>query len=214
MKDFSVSCLLLCAGQSSRMEGANKLLMRFDSTSVLARSASQVVRAGFSDVVAVTGFEADLVEAELEDFQTSNPFAGSMRVVRNRFFENGMHSSIRVGLSALSPEAAFFAVALADQPLLTASDYAHLISAAREFPSAKLIAPVYAGVRGNPTLISMSLRSEILAHEDSDRGCSYLFERYPNEVYYLDMPFAQRNLDVDTRELLREAKEVLDASII
>lgn len=206
---IGVSALLLCAGKSSRMEGENKLLMKFDTESVIARTAGQVSRARFSEIVAVTGHQSLLIENELQGFSER------IRLIGNPHFEVGMHSSIRAGLQALSAPADFFAVCLADQPLLTVRDYDHLIRAAalvvEAQPSTLLISPRYNGVRGTPTLISMKLKDEILAHEDSDRGCHYLFERYPNDVAFIDMPFAARPLDVDTKPMLEQARSVAQA---
>ncbi len=205
-----VAALLLCAGKSSRMEGENKLLMRFDSESVLSRTAGQVTRAQFLEIVAVTGHDRLKIESEIK------PYAERIRPIHNDSFDVGMHSSIRKGLEALETKAEFFAVCLADQPLLTVRDYDHLIRAASLMlevqPSTLLISPRYSGVRGTPTLISMKLREEILAHEDSDRGCHYLFERYPDEVAFVDMPFAASPLDVDTREMLERARSAAQAS--
>lgn len=201
---IGVAALLLCAGKSSRMEGENKLLMRFDTESVLSRTAGQVSRAQFLEIVAVTGHDQLKIENELK------PFGERIRGVHNDVFDVGMHSSIRKGLESLQTKAEFFAVCLADQPLLTVRDYDHLIRAASLMleaqPSTLLISPRYSGVRGTPTLISMKLRDEILAHEDSDRGCHYLFERYADDVAFVDMPFAASPLDVDTREMLEQAR--------
>ncbi len=165
-----VSCLLLAAGQSRRMAGANKLLLDLDGRTVLERVCTELSRARFSDYVAVTGFESSLVEKELAAF--------NFRVVRNEAFSLGMHSSIRRGLMALPSTSAFFAVCLGDQPFLTAADYSALIAAADSHPTEKLIYPVVDGERGQPVLIAMSLRDEVLAHEDDDQGCKYLFARY------------------------------------
>ena len=201
--EIRVSALLLCAGQSSRMDGENKLLMKFDSQSVLRRTSNQVCQARFHDVVAITGHERERITAELQAFDR-------IRIVHNPQFEVGMHGSIRAGLKTLDASADFFAVCLADQPLLTSRDYDFLISVAEAHPSALLIAPRYAGIRGTPTLISMRLKSEIEAHADSDRGAVYLFERYPDFTVYADMPSPRHSLDVDTQEMLHSAREVLN----
>lgn len=174
---IQVACLLLAAGQSRRMEGKNKLLQDLGGRSVLKRTMDEISRAGFSRILAVTGYESPAVGAEVDAMDFPH--------VQNFRFSSGMHSSIRRGLETLMRESGsvarsdFFAVCLGDQPFLRACDYAALIAATRANPSAKLIVPVIGGQRGQPTLISMSLVDEILAHEDDDRGCRYLFEKYP-----------------------------------
>lgn len=213
-----VACLFLCAGKSRRMEGSNKLLtiFRFDAGSkretVVEVSAQQVLAAPFIEYVAVTGFEASSIQSKIQEAGF-----GADEITHNHEFEAGMHASIRAGLRHLSCTADFFAIALADQPLLRASDYGFLIDQLRFHSNAKIICPMYRGRRGNPTLISMQLRDEILNHEDSDRGCSYLFSRYPQEVAFVEMPTTAVDLDVDTNELMNKAREIYcgnsDASI-
>ena len=200
---IQIAALLLAAGKSQRMEGNNKLLMSLDGRSVLARVAGEIAKAPFSEVVAVTGHQTDLVETELRPF--GFPF------VTNANFANGMHSSIRAGLMALSTKADYFAVCLGDQPFLTTADYTAMIQAARENPQAKLIYPKINGERGNPTLISMSLRDEVLAHADDDKGCSYLFARYrgTEEAVVVDLSHRSSRhafFDVDTPQAFSQAR--------
>lgn len=184
------------------MEGANKLLLELDGRTVLQRVCSELEQAPFDDYVAVTGYQSDLIEQELSLFD--------FRVVRNPSFEVGMHSSIRRGLECLPAREGFFAVCLADQPFLTTEDYSVLIAAARANPSEKLIYPVIDGERGQPVLISMSLRSEILAHPDDDKGCQYLFKKYGGLA--VDLTHSANALafyDVDTPTAFAHARHLL-----
>ena len=185
------------------MEGNNKLLMPLDGRSVIARVAGEIASAGFCEVIAVTGFEADLVDSELHSF--------GFPIVRNESFATGMHSSIRAGLEAVSNKADYFAVCLGDQPFLTSADYASMIQAARENPQAKLIYPKINGERGNPTLIAMSLREEVLAQPDNDKGCAYLFARYrgTEEAVVVDLSHRSSRhafFDVDTPHAFSQAR--------
>lgn len=177
--------------------------MDFDGETVVTRTMREVSNSGFSELIAVTGFQSDLVAKEILKI-------AAVKTVFNANSSSGMHSSIRVGLQALEFESDFFSVALADQPLLRSSDYNFLISEAERFPTAKLIAPRYRGVRGNPVFISTELRLEVLAHADSDRGCAYLFERYPHEIVDIEMPESAVEIDVDTPQLLKSAKQFAD----
>lgn len=191
------------------MGGANKLLADFDGRTVLERVASAVARAGFSDIVAVTGHQSSAVEQVLSLFD--------FRVVRNAAFETGMHSSIRRGLEALPVGASsYFAVCLGDQPFLSIDDYSTLIAAAEAFvadapPELPLIYPVIDGERGQPVLIPTSLRAEILAHADDDRGCAYLFASHPSMPVDLSQSaHALAFYDVDTPEALAHARAMVN----
>lgn len=183
------------------MRDANKLLLELDGrTTVLARVAKELKASPFCEFVAVTGHQADLVEPLLSVYD--------FKLVRNSNFSSGMHSSIRCGLEALDPSRAdFFAVCLADQPFLTRSDYAAMIEAATAQSEAPLLYPVIDGERGQPVLISMKLRDEILAHDDDDRGCHYLFKKYGGRS--VDLSHSANALafyDVDTPEMFAHAR--------
>lgn len=198
MSKVKVACLLLCAGKSSRTSPDHKLLMKIDDQSILKRTATEIARSQFFEVIAITGHEAELVKAELHGL--------ALEVFQNKNFESGMHSSIKEGLKHLSPEADYFAVCLADQPMLTHADYNFLIDTVNENPDFKLFRPVFNGQFGNPAVISKKYITEILAHEDSDKGCSYLFEQHPEVTMKVNMPNRSTLVDVDTYDLFEEVR--------
>ncbi len=177
----------------------HKLLLKIGEQTLLRKVAEEIECARFFEVLAVTGHEHLKVEKELRGLP--------LKVVYNDQYEKGIHSSIREGILHLSPETDFFAVCLADQPLLTYKHYNRLIEAAQiAGPGIKLIHPSFKGKRGNPVLVSMSLIVEILGHSDSDKGCSYLFERYPNQVMAVEMDDEAVLLDVDTPQVFEQVK--------
>jgi molybdenum cofactor cytidylyltransferase len=197
MPELKVACLLLCAGKSSRMSPDHKLLLKINKLSVIQKTAEEINKADFCEVIAVTGYQKDLVQREIEKF----PF----KIIHNEQFDMGLHSSIKAGVLQLNPEADFFAVCLADQPALTKDDYNFLISAVKKLGmDKKIFSPMFKGTRGNPTVISKKMISDILAHSDDDRGCFYLFQRYPEAVMNIEMINDSALLDIDTPELYRD----------
>ncbi len=156
-----VSCVFLCVGQSSRMTGAP-----------LITAATEVKKARFSEIVAVTGFEAPAIAEELGKVFSSDDTR--VKTVHNPDFKFGIHASIRTALKQLTNDSGFIAICLADQPPLLAADYDFLIAAAQENPRAKLI--------------STTLKQEILGRADADNGCAYLFEIYRNATIHVSMP--------------------------
>jgi molybdenum cofactor cytidylyltransferase len=199
MSKVKVACLLLCAGKSSRTSPDHKLLLKIDDEhSILQRTAMEITRSKFFEVIAVTGFEEELMKAELKGL--------ALEIFHNKHYENGMHSSIKEGLKHLSPEADFFAVCLADQPMLSHEDYNFLIDTVNAHPDFTLFRPVFNGQFGNPAIISKNYITEILAHEDNDKGCSYLFEKYPETTVKVPMKNHSTLIDVDTHELFEEVR--------
>lgn len=173
-------------------------MLKISDRSIIKRTVQAIVDAKFFEVIAVTGHEAEMIKDEL--------YGLPIHFVHNQNFESGMHSSIREGLLHLSPDAEYFAVCLADQPLLQADDYNLLIKTVGENKDKKLFRPVFEGKFGNPAVISRTLIQEILDNDDSDKGCSYLFERHPEEVFKVIMPDHSSLLDMDTHELFEEVK--------
>lgn len=192
MDRISIHCLLLCAGQGQRMKPHNKLFLPLEDSTVLQRVVSELRKANFDSFTAVTGFESEKTHNELE----SNGFT----IIHNQRFETGMHSSIKAGLNHLSGASGFFAVCLADQPLILSHHYNLLIEAAQKNPKAKFIVPYFQGQRGNPALIDLSLREQIFLHPDDDRGCFYLFQDYPDELVSVQMDDDSVLKDLDTPE--------------
>lgn len=176
----------------------HKLLMKLGELSVIKNTALEIVQSQFFEVIAVTGFKSDEVSKELELLP--------IKIVHNAHFEKGLHSSIRVGVKALDSEAQFFAVCLADQPALTHIDYNHLIDTVNLYPDKKLFHPTFRGVKGNPAIISRDYISEILSHEDNDRGCFYLFEKHSQNVVAVEMNDSSSLMDIDTPALFDEVR--------
>ena len=187
----NVACLLLSAGSSRRM-GTNKLSLPLETQTVFETTLGEIEDAPFAEVIVVTGHEAEVIKPLIA--------RGRALHVHNPNYNAGMHSSIRAGLENLPASEGFVAVCLADQPLLKRSDYTRLIEAAKKNPEARLISPTFRGQRGNPVLISLGLKKEILAHPDDDKGCAYLFKSYPDRVVLIEMPTDACLIDVDTPE--------------
>ncbi|MEA9357656.1 nucleotidyltransferase family protein [Bacteriovorax sp. PP10] len=199
MSKVKIACLLLCAGKSSRMSPDHKLLLKIDNEhSILQRTAMEITRSQFYEIIAVTGFEEELVKAELKGL--------ALEIYHNKNYENGLHSSIKEGLKHLGPQADYFTICLADQPMLSHKDYNLLIDTVNANPDFTLFRPVFNGRPGNPVVISKKYIPEILAHEDVDQGCFYLFEKYPEATIEVPMKNHSTLIDIDTPELFEEVR--------
>ncbi|MBC7427793.1 MAG: nucleotidyltransferase family protein [Bacteriovorax sp.] len=170
--------------------------------SVLKRTVEELLSSNFHEVIAVIGHDIDPIEQELKGLR--------VKMVNNKLFERGMQSSIKAGIMNIDLDSDYFAVCLADQPMLKKKNYNRLISAARSASEPLIICPTFQEKRGNPVLISSLLIPEILDHADSDRGCAYLFERYPNEIHSVEMDNDACLLDIDTPELYEQAKNIIE----
>jgi CTP:molybdopterin cytidylyltransferase MocA len=142
--------VILAAGFSRRF-GSPKQLFLYEGETLLAR-AVRVARAACDDVVVVT--RAEFVVA-------------GARVVINKNAEEGIASSIRLGVQACEDAVLLM---LCDQPHVTTSHLRAMIDA-----DAPLVATGYAGVAGVPALFGREYRDALLALR-GDRGAQSLLQ--------------------------------------
>ena len=193
----TASALVLAAGGSARL-GRPKQLLDWGGRPLLEGVVTTVTAWPVSGVVVVIGAEADAVLAGVD-------FPDEVTVLLNEEWEEGMASSLRAGLDALTrwggPDWTF--VVLADQPHIPPEVPGRLLEAAA-ITHRRAVVPVYRYQRGNPVLVSRALWPRLMSLE-GDRGASGLFDAHPEWVeevrFDLSMP-----RDIDTP---LDAEEVL-----
>lgn len=181
----SVSAVVLAAGASTRM-GRPKLTLPVGGVPMLRRVVAAALASRCREVLVVLGSHADIYRPLLEGMD--------VRVVENPDPVEGMGSSIRTGVAALSPEADGVVILLADQPLVTADVLDRLIAAAVA-GGHHIVASSYRGTVGPPAYFHRALFLELLTLE-GDRGARSVIERYPREGIALPVDEAV-GVDVD-----------------
>jgi CTP:molybdopterin cytidylyltransferase MocA len=184
-----VGAVLLAAGTGSRMGGVAKSLIRLQGVPLINRQLIALSGAGVDEVVVVTGFARDAVEASVSTFPVS--------LAHNADYALGQQSSVRVGLQALRGNFDAVLVVLADQPLLGAADLTELIAAFKKRPSGHVVVPVVDGQRGNPIVMDDVALAQILA-SDTNLGCRHLVERQPELVHVHASTNTRFVTDLDT----------------
>lgn len=184
-----VSAVVLAAGLSTRM-GRNKLLLNFKDKPLIARLVDTLLASKIDEVIVVLGHEIEKVRAELQ--------GKPIRLVHNPDYREGLSTSVRTGVDAVSPDADGIMICLADQPLLEPADVNQIVAA---FADAKkvnksIVVPFFKGERGNPVILDASLRVAILGIV-GDVGCKGVIKRYPEKVYALEMQNDHVVRDVD-----------------
>jgi molybdenum cofactor cytidylyltransferase len=195
-----VSAVVLAAGMSTRM-GRNKLLLRFRDKPLIVHAVDTLLAAKVDEVNVVVGHESEKVWDQLEAYvsQVSNRAQGGrVRLVENPDYRDGLSTSVRTGVQAVSSEAKAIMIYLADQPLLEPDDVDRIIAA---FAVAKeknktIVVPFFKGERGNPVILDASLRDSILGIA-GDVGCKGVIKRYPEKVYAIEMENDHVVRDVD-----------------
>ena len=195
-----IAAIVLAAGSSTRM-GIPKPLVPLEGRPLLAHVLENLSRSSVEETIVVLGEASERIREEF-------PFAaGRTRVIVNPSFRDGMSTSLKAGIAALSPDVEAFFVVLGDEPFVEPQTYDALI-AARRAQRTRIVLPTYRGVRGNPVLLDRSLAAEADAIT-GDRGCRVLHERHPHETLEVPVEDAGVLVDIDTPEELERARTVL-----
>jgi molybdenum cofactor cytidylyltransferase len=157
----SVAGVVLAAGSSIRM-GKNKLLFDLDGEPLVRRAVRRAATGGLAPVLAVLGYEAELVRRELDGLDPP------CRIVVNPDYERGINSSLKTGIAALPAGTIAAVVMLADMPLVTAEMIATLVARYRA-SEAPLVISDYEGVNAPPMLYDRALFEELRVMEGE--GC-------------------------------------------
>jgi CTP:molybdopterin cytidylyltransferase MocA len=149
---LSTAVAVLAAGRGTRLGGdASKPLLQWRGRPLVAWALDAAVASGLSPVLLVVGYRGDEVRAAVADRE--------VEIVENSEWEEGIASSLRAVLTALTPTTAVDAVCvgLADQPLVSLEAYRAVAATDGE-----LVIPTYDGQPGNPVKLARSLWSEAL----------------------------------------------------
>ena len=181
-----LAAVILAAGGSSRM-GQPKQLLKFRGTSLLRRAIDTALAVPTEQVIVVLGHAADQLLPECT--------ATSATVVLNDQWMEGVSTSLRGGLAAVSSEARGVFIYPADMPLVTPEALREL--AHRQQVSGRPAAVTDAGgVRGVPVFITRSLFPALMIQEGDVGGAQYL-RGHPEavEAVHFDDPDLVRDVD-------------------
>ncbi|MEZ5614275.1 MAG: molybdopterin-binding/glycosyltransferase family 2 protein [Rhodocyclaceae bacterium] len=192
----NVAALVLAAGQSSRMGGANKLLAEVDGVPMLLRAVNAALASKAASVTVVLGHEADKAEALLAGRRVN--------LVRNPDYALGMSTSLRAGIGALPADAEAAIVLLADMPRVSAVQVDRLIDAF-EAQRSSIIVPRRNGQRGNPILWPRAFFAA-MQNVAGDQGARGVLEANAGRLRFVDMDDDAIHADVDTPADLRGSR--------
>ena len=198
-----VSAVVLAAGMSTRM-GQNKLLLNFRDKPLIVHAVDTLLASDIDEVIVVLGHETEKVRDQLErrvGLANKADARKPVRLVQNPDYQNGLSTSVRTGVEAVSRQANGIMIYLADQPLLEPEDVNRIVAgfaAAKEIDKS-IVVPFFRGERGNPVILDASLRDSILGIV-GDVGCKGVIKRYPEKVYAIEMENDHVVRDVDDVE--------------
>ena len=188
-----IAALLLAAGSSRRMGGANKLLADINGEPMVRVSARNMVATGLRPLIVVTKPDLDEIQDALSGLDA--------RFVFNPDHQEGLSTSLRAGLAAVPAEADGVVVALADMPLVGPEVVRRLVAGFNPVEGRAICVPVHQGQRGNPVLFGRRFFPEMLALS-GDQGAKAIIDRHAEDVAEIEAGSQAIFTDFDTPESL------------
>jgi molybdenum cofactor cytidylyltransferase len=186
--------IVLAAGESRRM-GYPKPLLEIGGRTFIEHIAETML-AVVPRLVIVVGAHRERVQAAI-------PRDPRIVIIENPNYSRGQLSSLKVGLSAVLPEAAGALVHLGDHPMIRASTFRAIVDSYDRVGKQIVIAR-HEGRRGHPLIFDRVVFSELFSAPEEE-GARYVVNADPSRVAYVDLDDAGINLDLDTPSDLKRA---------
>ena len=189
---MKISILILAAGSSSRL-GQPKQLVEFEGITLIERITHTALSVS-EDVLVVLGANIELIKPKLE------AFSDRINIIKNPDWQEGMGTSIRVGMENLASKSDAVIILLSDQPLISQVLLQNMMQtfANKKFP---IIACDYGGQLGVPILFGKSFFPELLKLK-GEQGAKSFLKNYPREI--ATVSFKEGLFDIDTPEDLKK----------
>ncbi|HEU4318686.1 MAG TPA: nucleotidyltransferase family protein [Acidimicrobiia bacterium] len=192
---MSTAAVVLAAGGSKRL-GRPKQLEPWGDSNLLGHVVSRTSEFPVDEVWVVLGHDADRILEETD--------LGEAYVIENLEWEEGIASSLRVGLDALTrlSRCDQALVVIGDQPDVSGSIVeALLTSHAKE--GRPVTIPKYRYNWGNPVIVDRSLWARVMSLE-GDEGAQRLWQAHPewvNEVWFSETSPRDVDTEADVAEM-------------
>lgn len=186
---MSTAAVVLAAGGSRRL-GRTKQLEPWGDSTLLGHVVSRTLEFPVDEVWVVIGHDADEI--------LSTTDLGDAYIVENFEWEEGIASSLRVGLDALTrlSRCDQALVVIGDQPEVPVELVTELLES-HSRAGKPVTVPKYRYSWGNPVVVDRSLWARVMSLE-GDEGARRLWQAHPewvNEVWFSDS--APRDVDTE-----------------
>lgn len=190
MSSANTGIVILAGGSSSRL-GEPKQLLIHDGKSLLQKSIDAAISSDADPVIVVLGANAEQISAEINKSKA--------QVIINSAWEEGMASSIRIGINELlfnSPSAEAVILMVCDQPFITAGLINELINT-RKQTGKPIVSCNYGEAIGPPALFHRSVFNELMQLK-GDVGARKIIRHHHDDV--ATVVFGKGKFDIDTRD--------------
>ena len=179
--------IILAAGSSSRL-GKPKQNLIYDGQTLLQKAIETAISSVCRQVIVVLGANVDVIRPTIE----SKP----VNIIYNADWEEGMASSIRLGITELQkiPEIDSVLLMLCDQPFVETALLDQIIQTKSKNG---IVACAYNDTCGPPVLFDQKYFDELLLLKGQE-GAKKLLLKYPDDIATILFP--PGSIDIDTME--------------
>jgi molybdenum cofactor cytidylyltransferase len=187
-----VSAILLAAGESRRMVGDFKPLLKWGTRTVIGACIDNLKRSRVDEIIVVLGFRESEIRSRLA--------GAGVQFAINRDYRKGMLSSLKTGLPLISPRCEGVLVALVDQPMVGPEVINPLVISYGDYEK-KISVPTYQGKHGHPIIVSREFEEEIMRLDDADpEGLKAILNAHRSEIQEVPVDSAAILEDIDSPE--------------
>jgi molybdenum cofactor cytidylyltransferase len=189
-----LSILILAAGNSSRL-GSPKQLIEFEGKTLIERITETAL--SISDEVSIVlGGNSELILPKLKRFENT------ISTIYNPDWQEGMGTSIRLGVEKLVNQSDLILILLSDQPFISKVLLQDML---QTYANTKnpIVSCVYNNTLGVPILFDNSVFPELLKLS-GNKGAKSFLHLYEGKISTIDFP--KGVIDIDTKEDVQKLK--------
>ena len=183
-----ISAILLAAGQSKRMKGKNKLLLKYKRKTLINHVLKSLIESKVNKIIIVLGHEGRKIKKIALKSK-------KIIFVFNSNYAKGISTSIKCGLKKISKKNIGFLITHADMPLVSKTILNTLCSALKS-KNKEIFVPVYKRKIGNPLAFKYSMIKS-LKKIKGDRGAKKLIRSNKSKVQLVKMKSKSILIDFD-----------------
>ena len=183
-----ISAILLAAGQSKRMKGKNKLLLKYKRKTLINHVLKSLIKSKVNKIIIVLGHEGRKIKKIALKSK-------KIIFVFNSNYAKGISTSIKCGLKKISKKNIGFLITHADMPLVSKTILNTLCSAIKA-KNKEIFVPVYKKKIGNPLAFKYSMIKS-LKKIKGDRGAKKLIRSNKSKVQLVKIKSKSILIDFD-----------------
>ena len=193
---MKLSILILAAGNSSRLNYP-KQLIEFEGQTLIERITETALKIS-DDILIVLGGNSELIIPKLERFNHT------ISTIFNPDWQQGMGTSIRIGVEKLAQKSDLILILLSDQPFISQVLLQNMLQNFAKSPN-HIVSCRYNEQLGVPMLFDKSIFPELL-RLSGDKGAKSFLHLYKNSISTINFP--EGIIDIDTSEDIEKLRKL------